>query len=162
FHRNAFSDLVPWALPLAEDLAHGADLKLVGDRTVAIVPHGEARWRAEAETQKEDTVLSVTWLRVHLVFAADGRLAERQLVRMPKGEIRSRTTYTSDGVVTLYDADGKLLWTRKSTLRPAQEPGLTANTKNLVVLSLPYRSRAHILRTRKIENKPYEQLRFDD
>ena len=31
-----------------------------------------------------------TGLRTHLVFAPDGRLAERQLVEMPSGKIRMR------------------------------------------------------------------------
>ena len=38
FHRRDFARLVPWALPPAEDLAHGADLVSVDERTVAIVP----------------------------------------------------------------------------------------------------------------------------
>ena len=34
--------VVPWALPSAEDLAHGTDLRLIDERTVAFVPHGAA------------------------------------------------------------------------------------------------------------------------
>src|SRR5262249_11844481 len=40
FHRADFQALVPWALPSAEDLAHGMDLKAIGERTVALVLHG--------------------------------------------------------------------------------------------------------------------------
>src|SRR5205807_9047736 len=42
FHRADLAALVPWYLPPADELARGADLKLAGERTVAIVPHGIA------------------------------------------------------------------------------------------------------------------------
>src|SRR5262249_17948309 len=44
----------------------------------------------------------------------------------------------------------------------AKEPNLQADTKELVVLDLPYRSREHILQTRKLKNKAYDTLRFAD
>ncbi len=40
FHRAELTDLVPWALPPAKDLAHGFDLKCAGERTVVLTPHG--------------------------------------------------------------------------------------------------------------------------
>ena len=43
FHRRDFARLVPWALPPVEDLARDADLVMVDQRTVAIVPEGEKR-----------------------------------------------------------------------------------------------------------------------
>ena len=43
------------------------------------------------------------------VFAEDGRLAERQLVRMPKGEILLREVCTAAGTVRVLDGKGKEL-----------------------------------------------------
>src|SRR5262249_6303505 len=39
-HRLDFARAVPWALPRVEDLARGADLRLLDEHTVAVVPHG--------------------------------------------------------------------------------------------------------------------------
>src|SRR5207244_3223198 len=92
FHRADLSDLVPWYLPPAADLARGADLKLIGERTVAIVPRG-------ADAMKGKDGKPTPYDRVHLLFTADGRLAERQIVRMPQREIRLRQVCTPDGTV---------------------------------------------------------------
>ena len=56
-------------------------------------------------------------MRIHLLFGGDGRLAQRQLVQMPKKEILYRETIAADGVVRLLDAKGKELSVRKATLR---------------------------------------------
>jgi hypothetical protein len=163
FHRSAFWDLVPWAVPPAEDLAHGVDLKIVGQRTIALVPHQEARLLQaikKAEEKKQTPKLS--WLRVHLVFGNDGRLGERQLVRMPAQEIISRETIAADGVVRLLDAKGQELWVRKATLREATAPDLDPSTKGLVVLALPYRTTDHVKQTLKIEKIANPNLRFQD
>ncbi len=126
FHRVELADLVPWALPPARDLAHGFDLKCVGERTVALVPHGlEAKKRA---------------IVVHLVFAADGRLAERRLVETPKDRTLRRETYGEDGVVKVLDSEGKELSVRKLALKAGGAPDLDLDTRDLVVLPMPLRS----------------------
>src|SRR2546421_161370 len=81
---------------------------------------------------------------VHYVFADDGRLAERQVVRMPAKSILYRETFAVDGTIRLLNKDGKEVAVQKSTLKPAKEPSLKADTKDLVVLSLPYRNRNHL------------------
>jgi hypothetical protein len=160
FHRADFSDLVPWVIPSAEDLAQRADLRMIGERTVAIVPHGvEAK---EPPPTFVGPVQPVRYVRVHLVFDAGGRLAERDLVEMPAGKTIYREVYTADGVVRLLDADGKEVSVRKGVLRPAAAPSLTPDVKKYVVLPLPYRSPQHVRKTLKIENKGLEGLRFDD
>ena len=63
FHRQSLAQLVPWFLPPAEDLAVGADLRLIGPRTIAIAPHG-----ADAD-QRRHRDQSKPYLRVHLLFA---------------------------------------------------------------------------------------------
>jgi tetratricopeptide (TPR) repeat protein len=154
FHRMDFSDLVHWALPRAADLAHGADLKVVAERTVALIPHGAARKTAKGKP--------VIHYRVHFVFAADGRLAERQIVRMPAGKTISRETYSADGVVKVLDARGKEIATIKFMLKGAPAADLKADTKQVVVLPLPFRTREHILQARKIQKTNYRDLRFKD
>jgi tetratricopeptide (TPR) repeat protein len=155
FHRADFAELVPWALPRPEDLAHGADLRRIADRTVALIPDGAAG-------RKDRAGKPVPYRRFLFVFARDGRLAEKQLVLMPANRILSRETYAADGTIRLFDKDGKQLDVRKYTLKPATEPNLQPNTKGLVVLSLPYRTREHVLQTLKIKNKAYRDLRFAD
>jgi tetratricopeptide (TPR) repeat protein len=81
---------------------------------------------------------------------------------MPGEKILYRETYAADGTVKVLDAKGKELACRKCILKAAREPSLKANTAKLVVLSLPFRSSEHILKTLKIQGKNYAQLRFAD
>ena len=161
-NRGLLTRIIPWVLPPVEDLARGADLVAVDDRTVAIVPNvsgtlrvpsaqsaeksdkapreakpkakrpggeaggsgtapsprpspdgrggqepsppaplpqaGEGRSRPHAE--REEYVL-------HLVFADDGRLAERRIVEKPSGKILARETYAAGGTVTVELAENK-------------------------------------------------------
>jgi hypothetical protein len=155
FHRAEFAGLVPWVLPPAEDLARGADLKLIDPNTIAVIPCG-------ADSAKGRDGKGLPYTQLHLVFAEDGRLAERRLVEMPGKKTLFRQLCIGDGVVKLLDADGKQLAVRKGTLAAVQAPNLTADTKNLVVLPLPYRSHDHVRTALKIENTRYEDLRFAD
>ena len=131
FHRAELADLVPWALPPARDLAHGFDLKMAGERTVARMPAG----------LKADQPALV----IHLVFAADGRLAERRLVALPKNTILHRETYSADGVVKVLDANDKELSERKLALKAGGAPDLDPVLTDLVVLPMPLRTRDHLL-----------------
>jgi tetratricopeptide (TPR) repeat protein len=144
FHRGELLALVPWLLPPAEDLAHGADLKCVNERTVALVPHG-------AESAVDDTGKPLPYLCVHLIFA-DGRLAARRLVEMPTNKVHLRETYDpAAGVVTLLDADGKELARHTLKLGDAAEPNLKPDTTPLVVLPLPYRDRSQTFDKNKLD-----------
>ena len=93
-------------------------------------------------------------LRTHLVFAPDGRLAERQLVEMPSGKILARESYAADGTVEFVDyekkdAGGTPAPQRKIELAPCGAPELKPDA-DLVVLPLPLRSRQQVLATRKL------------
>jgi hypothetical protein len=88
------------ALPPAEDLGRGADLVMVGERTIAVVPHGAEEWLKAASTQPStrpstQPAMDPAYARTHLVFAEDGRLAERALVEMPSGKTLFRETYAA-------------------------------------------------------------------
>jgi ferric-dicitrate binding protein FerR (iron transport regulator) len=131
FHRADLADLVPWALPPAKDLAHGYDVKCADERTVALVPCG----------LKEDDRATV----LHLVFADDGRLAERRLVEMPKKTVLRRETYGADGTVKLLDGNDKVLSERKLALKAGGAPDLDPETKSLVALPMPLRTREHLI-----------------
>jgi tetratricopeptide (TPR) repeat protein len=155
FHREDFAALVPWAVPPADDLARGADLKLVDAHTVAVVPTG-------AEALKDRKGRPVPYLALRLVFAEDGKLAERRLVRMPKGEVLLRQVCEPGGTVRLLDGKGKELAAREAKLSEPVEPDLTPDTKGLVVLPLPYRTREHLLQARKLQGVPYPNMRFAD
>jgi tetratricopeptide (TPR) repeat protein len=131
FHRAELSDLVPWALPPAKDLAHGFDLKSASERTVVLSPCG---LKAEQAA-----------LVMHLVFGDDGRLDERRLVELPKNKVLRRETYGADGTVRVLDADNKELSTRKLALKAGGLPDLDNETKDLVMLPMPLRTRDHVL-----------------
>src|SRR5262249_13512203 len=133
----------------------GADLRLINDRTIAVIPHG-------AEAAKDGEGKPLPYTRLHLVFAADGRLAERQVVEMPSGKIYQREVCSADGTVKWLDADGKEWALQKGSLKACPAPNLKPDVSNLIVLSLPFRSPEHVLQTRKIKNTPLEQLRFAD
>jgi hypothetical protein len=130
FHRAEFAALVPWVLPPVEDLAAGADVTAADERTVAVVP------RAAAEPR----------VALHLVFAADGRLAERRGVEVESGKVLGREVYDAGGTVRLLDADGKEESVRRLTATAAAAPDLAPDTRQLVVLPLPLRTRDQVIK----------------
>ncbi len=146
FHRADLAAMVPWFLPPTDELARGADLQLVGERTVAIVPHGVAG--------KKDASYQVA----QLLFAADGRLAERRVVRMPGGDIVSRLILSGDGTMRLLDGKGQELAVQQGKLVESKAPTLTADTKDLLVLPLPYRTSEHVRKSLKLEKKNDNEL----
>ncbi|MGA2259074.1 MAG: hypothetical protein ABSG53_30760, partial [Thermoguttaceae bacterium] len=177
FHRQDLALLVPWALPPVEDLAHGADLVSIDERTVAIVPQElegppkggttsapspaqapftNARRKSSSIHASVDAkdAKPLASLRTHLVFAPDGRLAEWQLVEMPSGKIRIREHYGADGTVEFVaygkeNAGGTPAPRRKIQLASCGAPELKPDAA-LVVLPLPLRSRQHVLGARKL------------
>jgi tetratricopeptide (TPR) repeat protein len=161
FHRADFARLVPWALPSAEDLARGADVTLLDEHTVVITPHGAGALEP-VPPSFVGPPKPVSYIRTHLLFDADGRLTGRRLELMPAGKTLLREVCDADGVVRVLDGAGKEVAVRKGKLAPAQAPDLKSDTKNLVVLPLPYRSRDHVLDARKMRDKPYNTLRFED
>jgi hypothetical protein len=142
FHRIDFSESVPFALPAPEDLARGADLRLMAADTVILVPHGAGRKAKDGKVRP--------YTRLQFVFAG-GRLAERQFVQMPGKKVLWRETYSAGGAVKQRDANGKVLAVRKGELAKAEAPRLKPALGKLVVLDLPFRSREHVLKTYKIE-----------
>jgi hypothetical protein len=142
---------VPWHVPPAEDLACEADLVRVDERTVAIVPHPSPALPAtlsepERVTQgsgpvstgrDRPTTQPETRFCQHLVFAADGRLAERRLVELPASKVLARATYSADGEVVLIDGDGKELKRWKLAVKPVEAPELNPDAARLVILPMP-------------------------
>lgn len=142
FHGAQLTSLVPWHLQSAKDLAVGADLNMVGPRTVAIVPH-------HLRDAMDKGGKPVAYARVHLVFAEDGRLAERQLVEMPTGKTIARSTYANDGTVRVLDADGKIQSEIQLKVAESTTPELEPEVEDLVILPMPIRSASHIYRSMK-------------
>ena len=86
---------------------------------------------------------AIRYLQTVLIFAEDGRLAERQLVEMPANKVHVREIYDGKGGVSIIDGKDKELFSSKRELKPASEPELNPDLASLVVLPLPYRSRQH-------------------
>jgi hypothetical protein len=64
--------------------------------------------------------------------------------------------------VKVLDGTGKELTLRKGKLAASAAPNLTPETKDLVVLPLPYRTVEHVQTALKIQNKTHADLRFDE
>jgi Tfp pilus assembly protein PilF len=153
FHRLDLAGQVPFALPQPEDLVRGADLKLVGPRTVAVVLHGADAKGADGKPRP--------YAQLRFVFAEDGRLAERQVVELPARKTLLRETYSAEGAVKRV-ADGETRTVLDGKLAEGKAPALKPDLRKLVVLDLPVRSRDHVLKTRKLDKTRYEDLRFED
>jgi ferric-dicitrate binding protein FerR (iron transport regulator)/tetratricopeptide (TPR) repeat protein len=138
FHRAAASDLIPWALPPAADLAQGADVRMHGDHTVRLMPHAADSARDQESRQQPYEV-------IELVFAS-GHLAERRVLTMPGERVTYHETYGKDGTVKWFNGDGKELGQQKLQLQSAPAPNLQPETSHLVILPMPYRSRDHVRR----------------
>jgi hypothetical protein len=154
-HRIDFARMIPWALPNPQDLAHGADLRLVGSRTVALIPHGVAE--AKGADGK-----ALPYLQVQYLFAEAGPLAERQVLQMPAKKVLLRHTYSPKGIVKVFGEDGKETATLTGVLAAAKAPDLAPNLDNLVVLPLPYRTADHVRKALNIDGKSLDSLRFED
>jgi tetratricopeptide (TPR) repeat protein len=145
FHRADYGRLLPWLAPLAEDLAQGCDVRCIDSHTVAVIPHGSNERKDKADKPEIYPIL-------HLVFGADGKLAERQLVEMPSHRILLRQTYAK-GEVRLVDGNGKELARLKTEVKPAPAPNLKPDVSNLVVLPLPWRTPEYAEQKFKIDLK---------
>ncbi|MBL7132742.1 MAG: FecR domain-containing protein [Phycisphaerae bacterium] len=143
FHRAELIDLVPWLVLPADDLAVGAKLTLRDQRTVTVTPLG-------AKDRKAEDGKPAAYVEIRLVFAGQGRLAERQVVLMPKGKIIGRITCGADGLVKVLSGDQKVLSERKYNVRPAAAPNLKPDLSKFVILPMPRRTLQHFERTRKL------------
>jgi tetratricopeptide (TPR) repeat protein len=151
FHRLAMTQALPWVLPEPEDLTRGADMASIDEGTVAIIPHGVRDAKGK----------DVPHVQMHLAFA-NGRLTERRLVEMPEKKVLRREVISDKGTFKYLDGDGKEFYTFEGTITEDSEPALKADVKKLVVLDLPFRTPAHVLRVLKIEKKPHADLTFDE
>ncbi|MFH1266012.1 MAG: hypothetical protein ABIK89_09805, partial [Planctomycetota bacterium] len=146
FHRREFSQLIPWLLPPADDLACGADLISVDENTVAVVPRG-------ADEAKDKDGKPVKYRRWHLVFNKEGMPAERRLVEMPSGKTVLRQTFLPDGTVKLFRGDAEEIAKWKIDLKPCGAPALDPDKKRLVVLPMPIRERNWLNRQDNLDQK---------
>ncbi len=137
FHRAELAALLPWVLPPAEDLAHGADVEALNAHTVAIGPRG-------ASGAKTRDGKPVAFIRTHLIFGADNRLTEQRIVLMPENKTLTRTAYAADGTVKLFEEEDKEVATQKFALSPGSEPELKTDISDLVMLQLPFRTREEV------------------
>src|SRR5262245_45581965 len=115
FHRAEFAALCPDVLPPADDLAFGAEVKRIDERTVALVPM--------RKPEPEDVTKEARWIEEHLTIEA-GRLTGRRWLRMPDKKVLGSERYEADGSVKRTSADDKELPAVKRTRGPADAPDL--------------------------------------
>jgi len=147
FHRRELTQMIPWVLPPAEDMARGADLIAVDKQTIAIVPRG-------VEKAKDENGKPITYRRWHLLFDDDGRFAERRLVEMPSGKTVVRQTYTEDGTVKLIKGDDEVVAEWEIALESCGAPSLKPDRERLVILPMPIRERNWLYQKYKLSQKP--------
>ncbi|HIE98994.1 MAG TPA: hypothetical protein EYQ63_18830 [Fuerstia sp.] len=177
FHRRTIESLVPWLVPPVAELARGADVIAIDDRTVAIVPQAvtaadraapglegtEEEKRTDVEksgtvTQPEikreqDSVGSAgPVIEVHFVFGDDGRLQERRLVSSESKTVVLRTVFESDGTIRMLDGDDEELAVVKLKREVAEAPALELKDAQLVVLPMPIRSSATVLKGKAVND----------
>ncbi|HQX52678.1 MAG TPA: hypothetical protein PLR25_22345, partial [Planctomycetaceae bacterium] len=133
-HHAEFTKIVPWLLPSVEDLARGADVVAIDERTVAIVPIVSGKAPAAGNICR-------------LIFAADGRLVERRFLHSETSKLLLRTTYVADGTITAFDDAGKELGAVKLNRSIAAAPSLMPELTGLVVLPMPIRTVEHVGRS---------------
>ncbi len=134
-HQRTFlARRIPWLVPPAEDLAVGADVRMIDDHTVELVPFRDGN------------------ARVQMSFGDGGRLIERRLYEGDK-QIGSVTfEYSEDGIAIRSDTP----WGKSASatgMDAAAAPPLEGEDAGLVVLPLPFRT-LDFLR-RKYEIDPY-------
>jgi tetratricopeptide (TPR) repeat protein len=150
FHRDAMSTLFPWAVDPEEDLSIGCDIRYVDENTIELVPlkpeKAETKTAAKDDAPKTDAPKKAKrkTLIVQLVFGKDGRLAEKRLVAGRKRELVMRTLFKADGTVRVLNSHDKELLTWKIERFDSAPVNLRPETKDLVVLPLPYRSKDHV------------------
>ncbi|HUU59388.1 MAG TPA: hypothetical protein VMZ50_07585, partial [Phycisphaerae bacterium] len=155
FHRRQMLAAIPWLVAPVEDLAVEADVTCVDERTVAVT----SMW---AQNRYPEDERRAAYLRLHLIFGPDGRLAERRVVAMPDARTIVRETYDPDGTVRVLDAAGRVLAERKYAVALAAAPDLTPDLNELLILPMPIRTREHVLKTRKLDEQRISTWTEDD
>jgi tetratricopeptide (TPR) repeat protein len=171
FHRRTIESLVPWLLPSVEELARGADVMLINDRTVAIVSKAGASDRpaagasegtkskkpvadesagtvaqAAAALNQDSARAEPPVYELHLVFGDDGRLVERRFVDSESKKVVLRTIFENDGTVRLHDADDEEVAVVQLKRKATEAPPLDVDESHMVVLPMPIRSSANVLK----------------
>ncbi len=150
-HRLEFAARVAGAVPRVEDLAVGGDVKLLDARTVAVVPHHADQSKPEAQAMaarspslalraSTGVAKAAPHVQVRFVFAKDGRLAERHWVEMPAKKLLRKEVCPEPEI--------------------ADEPTLTAEVKNLVVVPMPFRTPEHVHAKLRTAGKALNDLTF--
>jgi tetratricopeptide (TPR) repeat protein len=87
-------------------------------------------------------------VQVRLVFAKDGRLTERRVVRVQDDETKTlvRVRFNRKGQITVFDGEGQQIAKTLRRRTPGTQPfgGLQIERKDLVILPLPYRDASTI------------------
>jgi autotransporter-associated beta strand protein len=138
YSRAEARSMAPWLVGAVEDYLRGADVREIDERTVAISPIG-------AEDAKGADGKPAVYAQARLVFGADGKMVERQLVEMPTGKLLARRTFDA-GAITWFDGAGKEVAKLKLTVTAAARPALAPDEEKVVLLPMPYRPVQGIIR----------------
>lgn len=154
FHQAEFRQLIPALTPSADEMARGFDVIALDEHTVGVSLIG-------ADLAKDEDGRPIAYTQMQLVFDQDGRLSERRIVRLDPGAednkkqrvVLWRDVFAADGSITRFDGQGEELARIEAQLVDASAPDLTVRDDQLVILELPYRTREHVLASRKLKDQ---------
>ncbi len=177
FHRRTIESLVPWLVPSVAELTRGADVISIDDQTVAIVRQAvgaistaapaskkvDVAEKADvntsgiieqpvAEPGQDSSGAAGSAFEIHFVFGDDGRLQERRLVSSESKTVVLRTVFESDGTIRMLDGDDEELAVVKLKREVAEAPALELKDAQLVVLPMPIRSSATVLKGKAVND----------
>ena len=149
-YRGQFAQVLPFVVSCVEDLSAGADVRLIDENTIAVVPLSNDEDTLRQTTLEGGTTAQggTSQYQYRLVFGRDGRLIARMgvLVEAGKAEVLWKQTLGADGTITFAvgdSNDAKAAHSVKARLASAKAPSMEID-KALVVLPMPMRSPQHV------------------
>lgn len=156
---------VPWMLSSADELALGAEVRLLDQLTVEIIPlptHVKTPAKEDdpdagsdkSESDKSDADTSASdsqsdtdslLFTMRLRFSSQGRLVEKQLWSVAEDRSLLRIRFAENGTVEVLDGQEQLLQTLELHRATAAPPQLSVDNKKLVVVPMPIRSGDHVI-----------------
>ena len=152
FHRHELQTLIPWYVPAAADLSASAEVRLVDDSTVDVLPLDVKSVDGEEEVNSDQPPrVAKEGLSIRLKFSQEGHLAERHLVNIATNRPVLKLKFSPERTVRLCTAKDKILRTIKYGRPKAEAAKVDFVGEDFVVVPLPIRSAEAVLKNAEWE-----------
>ena len=150
WHRTDWARRLPWLVPTADDLARDADVRYLGDHTVAVIPHPNKGNSSNVSSDAEAADHAEAH-RIEQRYSFDkvGHLVERRWIDIQTQHTLLRLTIQPGGNLSWYNGKDKLLSQSETQMTDTGQPQLTPDLSQYVVVSAPIRSVEHLSSQRK-------------